>query len=76
MKERSIEVKVGLLILVAMGLLATFVLVMGQISFEPKFVLYVDFDNPGGLTVGSPVRIAGVMVVKNWLEVVRDLNPS
>jgi phospholipid/cholesterol/gamma-HCH transport system substrate-binding protein len=63
-KERSIEVKVGLLILVALGLLAAFVLVMGQISFQPKFTIYVDFDNPGGLTVGSAVRIAGVKVGK------------
>ncbi|HEX9296371.1 MAG TPA: MlaD family protein [Polyangiaceae bacterium] len=64
MKERSIEVKVGLLILVAVGLLATFVLVMGQISFQPKFTIFVDFDNPGGLASGSAVRIAGIKVGK------------
>jgi phospholipid/cholesterol/gamma-HCH transport system substrate-binding protein len=63
-KERSVEVKVGLLILVALGLLAAFVLVMGQVSFQPKFVVFVDFDNPGGLASGSPVRIAGVKVGK------------
>ena len=49
MKERAIEVKVGLLILVALGLLGAFVLVMGQISFQPKFTVFVDFDNPGAL---------------------------
>jgi phospholipid/cholesterol/gamma-HCH transport system substrate-binding protein len=63
-KERSIEVKVGLLILVALGLLATFVLVMGQVSFQPKFTIFVDFDNPGGLAAGSAVRVAGVKVGK------------
>jgi phospholipid/cholesterol/gamma-HCH transport system substrate-binding protein len=63
-KERSIEVKVGLLILVALGLLATFVLVMGQVSFQPKFTIYVDFDNPGALATGSAVRVAGVKVGK------------
>jgi phospholipid/cholesterol/gamma-HCH transport system substrate-binding protein len=63
-KERSIEVKVGLLILIAVGLLGAFILVMGQVSFQPKFTLYVDFDNPGGLAVGSAVRIAGVRVGK------------
>ena len=62
MKERSIEVKVGLLILVALGLLAAFVLVMGQVSFQPKFTVFVDFDNPGGIVSGSAVRVAGVKV--------------
>ena len=64
MKERSIEVKVGLLILVALGLLAAFVLVMGQVSFQPKFTVFVDFDNPGGIGSGSAVRVAGVKVGK------------
>ncbi|HKQ69451.1 MAG TPA: MlaD family protein [Polyangiaceae bacterium] len=62
--ERSIEAKVGLLILVALGLLAAFVFVMGQVSFQPKFAIFVDFDNPGGLATGSAVRIAGVKVGK------------
>jgi phospholipid/cholesterol/gamma-HCH transport system substrate-binding protein len=59
---RSIEVKVGLLILTALGLLAVFVLVMGGINFQPKYGLLVGFDNPGGLQGGAPVRIAGVKV--------------
>jgi phospholipid/cholesterol/gamma-HCH transport system substrate-binding protein len=63
-KERSIEVKVGLLILVALVLLGAFVLVMGQINFQPKFTVFVDFDNPGGLAVGSAVRVAGVKIGK------------
>jgi phospholipid/cholesterol/gamma-HCH transport system substrate-binding protein len=60
--ERSIEVKVGVLILVSLGILAAFVLVMGGLSFEKMFTVYVDFDNPGGLQAGAPVRIAGVKV--------------
>jgi phospholipid/cholesterol/gamma-HCH transport system substrate-binding protein len=60
--ERSIEVKVGGLILVSLGILAAFVLVMGGLSFEKMFSIYVDFDNPGGLQSGAPVRIAGVKV--------------
>ena len=63
-KERSIEVKVGLLILVALGILGGFVLVMGGLSFERTYAIYVDFDNPGGLQTGAPVRIAGVTVGK------------
>lgn len=61
---RSIEVKVGILILTAVGLLAAFILVMGGINFQPTYSIYVDFDNPGGLQVGGPVKIAGVRVGK------------
>ncbi|MFZ5897334.1 MAG: MlaD family protein [Myxococcota bacterium] len=62
MSQRSIEVKVGALILVALGLLGAFVVVMGGLSFEPTFTVYVSFHNPGGLQAGAPVRISGVKV--------------
>ncbi|TKC99100.1 MlaD family protein [Polyangium fumosum] len=61
---RSIEVKVGILILTATALLAGFILVMGGINFQPTYALFVDFDNPGGLQTGAPVKIAGVKVGK------------
>jgi phospholipid/cholesterol/gamma-HCH transport system substrate-binding protein len=61
---RSIEVKVGLLILTALVLLAAFILVMGGINFQPTFDVAVAFDNPGGLQSGAPVKIAGVKVGK------------
>ncbi len=61
---RSIEVKVGLLILTAVALLTGFILVMGGINFEPTYELIVGFDNPGGLQSGAPVKIAGVKVGK------------
>jgi phospholipid/cholesterol/gamma-HCH transport system substrate-binding protein len=61
-EERSIEVKVGALILVALGILGAFVLVMGGLSFEKTYPLYVDFDNPGGLLSGAAVRVGGVKV--------------
>src|ERR1700710_1331961 len=61
---RSIEVKVGILILTAVGLLAAFILVMGGINFQPTYSIFVDFDNPGGLQTGAPVKIAGVKVGK------------
>jgi phospholipid/cholesterol/gamma-HCH transport system substrate-binding protein len=61
---RSIEVKVGILILTAVGLLAAFILVMGGINFQPTYALFVDFDNPGGVQTGAPVKIAGVKVGK------------
>jgi phospholipid/cholesterol/gamma-HCH transport system substrate-binding protein len=61
---RSIEVKVGLLILAALVLLAAFILVMGGINLEPAYEVVVGFDNPGGLQSGAPVKIAGVKVGK------------
>src|SRR5579863_603346 len=63
-KERSIEVKVGVLILLSIGILAAFVLVMGGLNFQSAYALFVDFDNPGGLQAGAAVRIAGVKVGK------------
>lgn len=56
------ELKVGALILVAVGLLATFVVVMGGMSFQPSFRVYIDFDNPGGLASGANIRLSGVKV--------------
>ena len=62
--SRSIEIKVGMLILVAAGILTVFLVLMGGLSFQPTYKVYVDFDNPGGLQSGAPVRIAGVTVGK------------
>ena len=61
-EARSIEVKVGALILVSLALLGGFILVMGGLSFEKTYPLYVDFDNPGGLLTGAAVRVGGVKV--------------
>lgn len=60
--ERSVEVKVGLLVLVGAGLLAVLVLVMGGVQLGQRFAITVDFNNPGGLQSGAPVKIAGVRV--------------
>jgi len=64
MSQRSIEVKVGVLILLALGILGTFVVVMGGLSFEPTYTIYADFDNPGGLQAGAPIKIASVKIGK------------
>jgi phospholipid/cholesterol/gamma-HCH transport system substrate-binding protein len=60
--ERSIEVKVGALILVSLAILGGFILVMGGLTFQKTYAVYVDFDNPGALQSGAAVRIAGVKV--------------
>ncbi len=56
-EARSIEVKVGALILVSLVLLGGFILMMGGLSFEKTYPVYVDFDNPGGLLTGAAVRV-------------------
>jgi phospholipid/cholesterol/gamma-HCH transport system substrate-binding protein len=61
-QERSIEVKVGALILVSLIILGAFIVIMGGLSFEKTYTVYVDFDNPGGLQSGAAVRVAGVKV--------------
>jgi phospholipid/cholesterol/gamma-HCH transport system substrate-binding protein len=61
-QERSIELKVGALILVSLAILGGFILVMAGLSFEKTYTVYVDFDNPGGLQSGAAVRVGGVKV--------------
>ncbi|MCC7535046.1 MAG: MCE family protein, partial [Deltaproteobacteria bacterium] len=62
MGDRAIEVKVGLLLLVAMVLLGGFLLVMSGLRLEKSYTVYVDFNNPGGVQSGAPVKIAGERV--------------
>jgi len=62
MKQRSVEVRVGALILLAAGLVLGFVVVLGGVTFQPTYTVYVVFENPGGLTAGAPVRISGLKV--------------
>jgi phospholipid/cholesterol/gamma-HCH transport system substrate-binding protein len=61
-QERSIEVKVGALILISIAILGGFILVMSGLNLQRTYTVYVDFDNPGSLQAGAPVRIAGVKV--------------
>lgn len=60
MEERNLEIKVGILVLVAAALLTGFIFVMGGISFEDRFEMYVDFSNPLWLSEGATVKVSGV----------------
>src|SRR5690349_13452924 len=75
-QHRSIEVKVGILILVALGLLAGFIVVMGGVTLEPTYRVNVDFANPGGLKSGAPVRLAGVRIGKVTAIEFRGADPK
>lgn len=59
MEERNLEIKVGIFVLVAGALLTGFIFVMGGISFEDRFEMYVDFNNPLWLSEGATVKVSG-----------------
>jgi phospholipid/cholesterol/gamma-HCH transport system substrate-binding protein len=64
MRERGLELKVGILILVAAGILAGFVYVLGNFSLSSGFTIYVDYSYSGSLQAGAPVKVAGIKVGK------------
>src|SRR5262245_3386313 len=64
MRERGLELKVGLLILVATAILVGFVYVLGNFSLSSGFTLYVNYDYSGSLQAGAPVKVAGIKVGK------------
>ena len=77
-KETAIEVKVGALVLFALGLLVAFVLVLGDFTVSKGFEFDVEFENAGGLKPGADVAIAGLNVgsVKQLKFVKNDKNPA
>ena len=61
MEERSLELKVGLLALLALAAtLAFWILFQGPVGRGA--LVAVDFADSGGLTAGAPVKLAGVPV--------------
>ena len=64
MRERGLELKVGILILIAAAILAGFVYVLGNFSLSSGFTLYIDYDYSGSLQPGAPVKVAGIKVGK------------
>jgi phospholipid/cholesterol/gamma-HCH transport system substrate-binding protein len=64
MRERGLEYKVGILILVSSAILLAFIFVLGNFSLSSGFKVYVDFDYIGSLQAGAPVRVSGIKVGK------------
>jgi phospholipid/cholesterol/gamma-HCH transport system substrate-binding protein len=62
--ERSLEVKVGLLLVVAIAILIGFVIVLGNFSLSSGFNLFVDYDYVGSLQPGAPIKVSGIKVGK------------
>jgi phospholipid/cholesterol/gamma-HCH transport system substrate-binding protein len=77
-KGLSLEAKVGLLILTAAILLGGFLFVLGGVSFEDAYSVFVDFDNPGSIQPGAAVRIGGVKVgaIEDVTYMGRRLDPA
>ena len=64
MRERGLEFKVGLLILISSAILVAFIFVLGNFSLRSGFHIYVDYDYVGSLQQGAPVKVSGIKVGK------------
>ncbi len=61
----KVETKVGLLALLAVGLIVVFAYFLGMISsFSDSYHLNVMYNYAGGIEEGSPVRVMGIKVGK------------
>jgi phospholipid/cholesterol/gamma-HCH transport system substrate-binding protein len=59
---RSLELKVGVMILAATAILLAFIFVLGNFSLRDGFHIAVDFDYVGSLQPGAPVKVSGIKV--------------
>ena len=64
MRERGLEFKVGLLILISSAILVGFVFILGNFSLRSGFTVQVDFDYIGSLQPGAPIKVSGIKVGK------------
>src|SRR5690348_15881420 len=64
MRERGLEFKVGLLILLSSAILIAFIFVLGNFSLRSGFHINVDYDYIGSLQAGAPVKVSGIKVGK------------
>ncbi|HEU0034365.1 MAG TPA: MlaD family protein [Kofleriaceae bacterium] len=64
MRERGLEFKVGLLILISSAILLGFIFVLGNFSLRSGFTIKVDFDYVGSLQAGAPIKVSGIKVGK------------
>jgi phospholipid/cholesterol/gamma-HCH transport system substrate-binding protein len=64
MRERSLELKVGVLIAVSTAILVGFIFVLGNFSLRSGFTIHVDYNYVGSLQPGAPVKLSGIKVGK------------
>jgi phospholipid/cholesterol/gamma-HCH transport system substrate-binding protein len=63
-RMRSLQLKVGALIVVSLLLLGGFVVLLGNFSLRGGYPIRVDFDFSGNLQSGAAVKISGIKVGK------------
>ncbi len=62
MDERRLEIRVGMLVLAALGGVIAILWLMGELSFGRGAQLAVEFSHSGNVVVGAPVKLGGVVV--------------
>lgn len=63
-RERVLQVRVGVFVLVGLGLFLGMIYVLGARArlFESRYTIHADFTEVGGLAEGATVRLAGVQI--------------
>ncbi len=61
---KALELKVGALVLLSLGVLLGFIALLGGLSLSPGYRVYVDYDFSGNIHSGAPVKISGIRVGK------------
>lgn len=64
MRSRALQIKVGILVLVAAAVLVGFIFALGHFSTSKGRIIYVDFNFVGNLAEGAPVKVSGIKVGK------------
>ena len=64
MRERGLEYKVGLLIVVSTSILVGFLFILGNYSLRSGFTIHVDYNYVGSLQAGAPIKLSGIKVGK------------
>ncbi len=62
MDDKALELRVGLVVLAAIGVLIGFVLMIGDFHFAKQYRIYVDFKFSGTIAAGAPVKISGIPI--------------
>jgi phospholipid/cholesterol/gamma-HCH transport system substrate-binding protein len=74
METLSTEARVGVFVLAALGIMAAFILALGDFRVSSGFTLFADFAYAANLTPGAPVRVSGIRVGR--VRAVRLLTPA
>ena len=64
MRDRGLEFKVGLLIVIALVVLGGFIFVLGNFSLRSGFTIDVLYEFSGNIHPGAPVKVSGIKVGK------------